>query len=328
MEQPQFWPANEFNTSKKESAGILSFTTALDEQTALGKRMVELLKKGRVGLILNLDGTLCSREIIPSQVSVSPGCRQALSHLQESDQFVLIAVISGRTAYQTREIVGIDNLVYLGNYGMEMVETGQDRAYPIKAARPYGLLIKSVLEAIKQELLNEHNAYFEQPDDPYWQQKLIFENKGITAAIHYTQCQNSEHVQSLILGLSEQITAKVGLLVRENQGVIEIYPPIDINKGTTLRGLIETHKLTSIIYVGNDQSDVDAFYTLEQLEQENRLLRQKIWKEVELFEGVAIAAGGPDIAEEITNQSDYVLDGVAGVERFLSFLVQLLTPVK
>lgn len=328
MEQPQFRSASGIDTNKEEAPGILSFTAPLNEQTALTKRMADLVLKGRVGLVLNLDGTLSSLEKTPFQVSVSPGCRQALDRLQQSKQFVLIAVISGRTTHQTRGIVGIDNLLYLGNYGMEVLEAGQDLAYPIKAARPYGLLIKSVLETIKYELLNDHNVGFEQPDDPNWQQKLIFENKDITAAIHYTQCQNSELVRSLILGLSEHITAKVGLRVRENHGLIEIYPPIEINKGTSLRGLIETYKLASIIYVGNDLTDVDAFYTLEQLEQENRLLRQKIWNEVELFEGVAIAAGGPDIAEEITNQSDYVLDGVAGVERFLSFLVQLVATVK
>jgi trehalose 6-phosphate phosphatase len=73
--------------------------------------------------------------------------------------------------------------------------------------------------------------------------------------------------------------------------VIEIVPPLEANKGTAVRRLLEERNLEHALYAGDDTTDLDAFAAVARLELGIRV-------------AVASAEGPPDLKE----QADIVLD--------------------
>jgi len=50
-----------------------------------------------------------------------------------------------------------------------------------------------------------------------------------------------------------------GLRYRRGKLAFALFPPVLTNKGEGVRRLIEEHGLKSVIYLGDDVSDTDAF---------------------------------------------------------------------
>jgi trehalose 6-phosphate phosphatase len=48
--------------------------------------------------------------------------------------------------------------------------------------------------------------------------------------------------------------------------VLEVRPPLETNKGTAVRYLLEARELQRALYAGDDSTDLDAFRALDDLE--------------------------------------------------------------
>ena len=273
------------------------------------------------GLVTNIDGTISSLATLPTEARVSPVCREALVKLSETDKFRVIAVISGRSATESRRLVGLDQLCYIGNNGLEYLAPGSQTAQPIKAARPYLYLIKTVLETIEQTLSNFKNEELERSVGEDWSKKLVFENKGLSASIHYRQFSNEEIIKPFLFEKVKQITGKVGLSVEEGTKYIEIRPPIRVNKGTALVDLCELYSLNNLIYLGSDLMDLEAFMTIKRLAQEHHHVRQEIILDWPEFNGLKVAVKNIETPSELVASADRVVQGVPGVEKFLADLL-------
>lgn len=212
-------------------------------QTNLQQKIDLLSRMGCCGLATNIDGTLSPITPDPATSWISKECREALDRLEKSGRFEVISIISGRSALECRKLVGLSNLLYLGNHGLEILFPGSERVEPIKAARPYQSLIAGVLEMVKYNLLHYNSESLNYVGEAEWQQKLIFENKGITASIHYRQCANTRLVRQIILEQAGEVARKAGLRLAEGRKVVEIRPPVETNKGTALSGLVENYRL-------------------------------------------------------------------------------------
>ncbi|MGH2588570.1 MAG: hypothetical protein ACRDJE_26910, partial [Dehalococcoidia bacterium] len=96
--------------------------------------------------------------------------------------------------------------------------------------------------------------------------------------------------------------------LREGIQVIELYPRVKVNKGTALRRVVERFELDSLLFFGDDLTDVDAMYAATELRSND---------------GVRIAtvavrhAESPPITAET---ADWVVDGIAGTEEVLEWL--------
>ena len=85
--------------------------------------------------------------------------------------------------------------------------------------------------------------------------------------------------------------------------VVELRPPLEVNKGTAVCSLIEEHGLSGAIYLGDDLTDVDVFVAFRQ--------------EGLPFKGLTIGVIGEETVPRVARQADFTVNGVDDVERFL-----------
>jgi trehalose 6-phosphate phosphatase len=243
-----------------------------------------------VAVLTDIDGTLAPIAPTPDMSEVSEELKGLLRQL--SEQCLLVAGISGRKAEEAFDLIGLEDVVYFGNHGFEILRDGEVEVIP--EALPY-------LEKV-QEL--EHLAR-----DELAPQGVFVEEKGITASIHYRNVPRE--VGERCVQFVEREGERLGLRVTVGRGVVEARPPIRADKGTAVRTLIEEYRPQRAMFIGDDTTDLDAFRELEELREEGEL--QEI-----LRIGVASDEGPP----EIETGADIVVDGVEGVSELLGRLAE------
>ena len=91
----------------------------------------------------------------------------------------------------------------------------------------------------------------------------------------------------------------------EGRMVVELRPPLVVNKGTAVNALRESYRLRGGIYLGDDISDVDAFAVMH----------------TRGFKGLAVGVVDEETPHEVTGEADFTLNGVGDVEHFFTWLV-------
>lgn len=265
------------------------------ELVPAARDVLSLLREERSGLIADIDGTLSPLAPTPAAASVSPSCRQHLSRL--AGRLALVAIVSGRSATDSKRLVDVEGLVYVGNHGLEMLTDVGVLLHP--EARPFRRQIAALLEELE-------TLCAEIPG-------VIVEDKGVTASIHYRLAGNVTETRRRLLAAVRESPSARGLWITEGKMVIEIRPPLCANKGTAVRELADRFALQGVVYLGDDRTDLDAFNVLAGLRNEGRL------------QSLSIAVVGPETPPEVRRGADYCLDGVPGVEQLLSALAAALT---
>jgi len=95
--------------------------------------------------------------------------------------------------------------------------------------------------------------------------------------------------------------------------VIEVRPPLAVDKGTVVRDLVREHDLRGIVYLGDDLTDVDAFRAVRELREEGKIL------------GLTAGVGGAEAPDGLAGVSDILLPGPQAASRFLQALSQTLS---
>ena len=78
----------------------------------------------RAAILTDIDGTLAPIVDRPEQAAVPEAAREALIAL--SGRFGLVGCVSGRQAEEARRLVGVDEIAYAGNHGLELLLPGED----------------------------------------------------------------------------------------------------------------------------------------------------------------------------------------------------------
>ncbi len=251
----------------------------------------EALSLAPAGLITDIDGTISPTAPTPEEAALSPVCRAALETL--CSRLALVAAVSGRDALKAREMVGLDGMVYVGNHGLERWQDGGIRI--ADEASQYVPVVREVVEALRRGL-----------DAP----GLIVEDKGITASVHYRLSPSPDEAREAILSFLAALPSARDLRVTEGKKVVEIRPPVAINKGTSLEQLVEQGGLRGVIYIGDDATDVDAFRSIHALSSAGRC------------RGLALGVVGAETPSEVEREADFTLRGVPEVEELLRSLAE------
>ena len=292
---------------------------------------LSLIAAGKAALATDIDGTLSPIAPTPAAASVPVSCRAALSRLAKSGQLAVVAVVSGRTALETRQMVGLSELLYIGNHGLEILAPNTEIPVMVRSAKAYQPLITSVLETIEYRLATLTNSGSDklsgQPStgEANWVSKLVFENKGVAASIHYRLCPDPELARQLILKQVEEIARRAGLRVSEGRMVIELKPPGGISKGTALAEMVENYNLKSLIFLGDDLTDVEGFRALKHKERESLIPHRRLSGASPIFKSLAVGVRSSEMPSAVDEWADVLVDGVRGVDQFLSWLSQALT---
>jgi trehalose 6-phosphate phosphatase len=183
-------------------------------------------------LFLDVDGVLAPIVPRPEDARVPGETREVLHRL--ADRYELVACISGRSSDDARRVVGVPELVYVGNHGLELQP----------GAPPWAARLSSFLAGV------------------HWPET---EDKGLTATLHYRSRPDEETARAEL----EEIAARAreaGFVARFGRKVLEILPPLEADKGTAVRRLLETHDSRQALYAGDDTTDLDGFRALEGLD--------------------------------------------------------------
>ena len=212
-------------------------------------------------IFLDVDGVLAPIVPRPEDARVPEATRSELRRL--AGRYALVACVSGRAGADARAIVGVPALTYVGNHGLE-------------------------LEPDAGEWTKQLGALLAGVDWPR------VENKGLTAALHYRDMDETDARRELD-AIAERARA-AGFVARYGRKVLEIVPPLEANKGTAVRRLLDEHGVHRALYAGDDTTDLDAFSALAPLALGVRV-------------AVASAEGPPELRE----QADIVLGAQSGV---------------
>jgi trehalose 6-phosphate phosphatase len=240
-----------------------------------------------VAVLTDIDGVLAPIVPTPDMSEVPEELRDLLRRL--SGRCRVVVGISGRSAEDALRLVGLEELVYYGNHGFEILRDGEVEIVP--EAKPYKEKIEELEKKAREEL------------EPLG---AFVEEKGITASIHYRNA--SYEVGERCKEFVEREGERLGLRITVGRGVVEARPPIRADKGTAIRKLVEEYEPQKALFIGDDTTDLDAFRKLRALEAEGRI--------DSLCVGVRSAEG----PEAVVREADLVVDGTGGVAELLDAL--------
>ena len=248
-----------------------------------------IARQPRFGLVLDFDGTISEIAPTPGQAEIDPGCAEALDTL--SRRLALTAVVSGRTAVELRDKVGLERVCYMGNHGAEYLFGRESSTVP--EANAYRDKIIAVFERLK--------AIADQPG-------LIWEDKGAGASVHYRLVSDPDEARRTLREAVSSIPGAQDIEVFWGKLVLELRPPVGLNKGYALQMLVSEFALDGAIYIGDDTTDADALSALNGLVASGEL------------SGLGVAVTYRDSPDDLLAAAQYSLAGVAEVETFLRWL--------
>ena len=248
-----------------------------------------LVSAGRLGLIVDFDGTISEFKDRPDQAKIFPGCVQPLRDL--SIRLALVAVMSGRGVEDIRRRTGIESLTYVGNHGVEYLRAGVTEV--AEPARGHAETIKQVFEELRLKA--------DEPD-------LIWEYKGFSATTHFRMAQDEAVARSRLQNALESTPGVDGLAVFWGNKILEIRARTGVNKGYALRKLADEAGLDAVVFLGDDTTDLDAVRALSDMRRE---------KAVDGMSVVVIQPGSP---AGMLKESDYSLADISEVAVFLDIL--------
>lgn len=248
-----------------------------------------VLAQKPAALLTDLDGTISPIAPTADVASVPQAARRALAALAR--RLAVVGVVSGRQAANARRLVGLDELIYIGNHGAERWENGRSVLAPAAAAGAQRLA--RALEAARRLLPIEG---------------LRFENKGATGAIHYRLAADPAAARQAILTTLAQLPDAANLLISEGRLVVNLLPPSAPNKGDAIAELIQERRLRGVVYLGDDRTDLDAFTALRHL------------RAAGLCDTLSIAVLSAEAPPELAALADASLPGVEAVIHLLDAL--------
>jgi len=201
----------------------------VDERSVLS-RITE--SPERTALLLDVDGVLAPIVDVPQDAAVPPVTQNELRRL--NGRYALVACISGRPGPDARRVVGLDELVYVGEHGLELVPEAQEW--------------RDRLVAFAATIA--------------WED---VERKPLTVTFHYRRNEDAVEAERFLEAVAARARG-AGIVARFGRKVLELRPPVGAHKGTAVAHLLSQHGLERALYAGDDTTDLDAFRALGALE--------------------------------------------------------------
>ena len=234
-------------------------------------------------ILTDVDGTLAPIVERPEQAAVPDAARDALVSL--SERYGLVGCISGRRAEEARRLVGVDEIAYAGNHGLELLLPGGGGPQLDPSLRDR--------ERAAAEFIAAQAGVVEVAG-------LRVEDKGPIQALHWRGAAEERTAEARAHELAAE-AGRAGLEPRWGHKVLELRPAGGGGKDAAVAALLATDGITVAMYAGDDRTDLDAFRRLRELRDSGEL-------EAALCVGVASPEAPPELAQE----SDWTVDGPAG----------------
>lgn len=193
---------------------------------------------------LDYDGTLTPIVSRPELAVISGEMRAIVAKLS---QIYTTAIVSGRMREDVMKLTGIQELIYAGSHGFDIQGPEVSMVHP--EAKKLIPVISEVIEKLKAEI----------SDIP----GLLIEEKKFSVAVHYRLVDESKYLPQIRKVVQNTVKGNKSLRFMSGKKVFEILPAIDWDKGKAIRWIMQALKIdwanSSVIYIGDDTTDEDAF---------------------------------------------------------------------
>lgn len=215
---------------------------------SLGQAIAQIggrLDASPLALMLDIDGTLAPIAPTPGLAHVPSAARLVLERLT-SLPGIVVALVSGRAAENARRMIAVPGAWIIGNHGYELMSPDGDCVVRSEAATFEASMAEAARRLAGIELI----------------EGALLENKRWTLSVHY------RNVQRGVAGLENRVrgvAADLGLRVTDGKKVVELRPPVDVDKGTAALEFAMQHGAIpdgAAFYAGDDRTDEDAFRAL------------------------------------------------------------------
>jgi trehalose 6-phosphate phosphatase len=251
------------------------------------------MSPSRLMLGVDFDGTLAPIVPQPDAAVPDPEAVPLLSELSRA--LLCLAIVSGRDTDFLARRLPIDRLILVGNHGLE--ERRGDRTDVVPQALPYVDALQRASKALRT------HKEVRVPG-------VLIEVKRVSVSVHFRQAGDPLQAAARLRPILETIATREKLQLQEGRLVLELRPPVEIDKGQVLRRLAAEFDPASIVYAGDDRTDVDAFRALKAIATSP-------------VRTLAVGIQSRELPAETFSDCDLVLDGVAGTLELLRGLSTL-----
>jgi trehalose 6-phosphate phosphatase len=246
-------------------------------------------------VVCDIDGTLSPIAPTPHEAVLGPGAREALLALTRTVD--LVAAVTGRSAADAAVMVDVPEMLIVGNHGLEWMERGERIVHPVAVETQPRL--ETALAEIAARAADDTRLH-----------GVIVENKELSGSVHYRLTSDPDYSYDRIVEWAKELALTNDLRVTEGRMVIELRPPIDVNKGAAIRRIIEERALMGLVFFGDDVTDMDGFRELARL------------RDTRNFAGLSIAVADPEARPEVVAAADTVVPGVTACVALLTELAE------
>ena len=256
----------------------------------LAEALAPLLADPRkAGVLLDVDGTLAPIVRHADDAHVPEPTRTPL--IQIAKRYGIVACVSGRRAAVARRIVALGSITYIGNHGTEVLRGGATEAEIDPEVADWGVRVRAWARGAQTGELDRL--------------RVRAEDKAAIAAFHWRGAPDEVAAEAAVRRLAERAEAE-GLHTHWGRKVLEVRPPVAMDKGRGIVRLLADARLDVALYAGDDRTDLDAFAGLRGLVEDGRL-------------GAALCVGvrSEETPPELEAAADLTVDGTAGVRDLL-----------
>jgi trehalose 6-phosphate phosphatase len=244
-------------------------------------------------VLLDIDGTLAPIVRHAADAHVPEATRSLL--IEISKRYRIVGCVSGRRAATARQIVAIGTIAYIGNHGGELLR-------PRATAPEVDPELSAWTARVKEFAERAYTSRLQKI-------RVRSEDKDAIAAFHWRGAPDEEAAAAGVLEIAE-MAEREGFAVHWGRKVLEVRPPVDLDKGLGITALLRGSPVGAAMYAGDDTTDLDAFRGLRRLVQSG-----------ELETAVCVAVSSDEAPPELAREADLTVDGTGAVRGLLEALL-------
>ena len=246
-----------------------SFLKSFEDVTTLAPMSIsdfdyltEYVEDKKLVLLLDYDGTLSPIAPHPDLATLPSKTKIVLEKLARNPR-IFIAIVSGRGVENVKKMVGIENITYAGNHGLEIHHwDGTKYTHPLPDSN-----IKELKSALESQVC--HDGSF-------------VEDKGSLLTFHYRNVP--ENKRFFMVEKAKKLIEKFGFKIGLAHCALECKPKVNWNKGRASFYILQREfgvdwsEKIRIFFAGDDVTDEDAIVALKGLAYSFRIVGNYVTK--------------------------------------------------
>jgi trehalose 6-phosphate phosphatase len=244
-------------------------------------------------VLLDIDGTLAPIVRHAADAHVPEATRALL--IEISKRYRIVGCVSGRRAATARQIVAIGTIAYVGNHGGELL---RPRATTPEVDPELAAWTARVRDFAQRAYTSRMQKI-----------RVRSEDKDVIAAFHWRGAPDEEAAAEGVREIAA-MAEREGFAVHWGRKVLEVRPPVELDKGLGIAALLRGSPVVAAMYAGDDTTDLDAFRGLRRLVQAG-----------ELESSVCVAVSSDEAPPELAHEADLTVDGTGAVRGLLEALL-------